>query len=84
MDVENATYIIIQSRQLVEYCNSGEDVLLRGHCIVNAYCQFSQQVCTKIMQTSLYSLNNINPFLYNNDQFALTDTSDPELLYSHC
>ena len=36
----------------------------KGTCIVNAYCQFSQQACTNLFVI-------INPFLYINDQFAM-------------
>ena len=36
-------------------------------CCYNAYCQFSQQVCTNFILIFV----NINPFLYINDQFAL-------------
>ena len=42
----------------------------KGTCIVNAYCQFSQQACPNFMQTYLYSLISAH-FFYNNDQFAL-------------
>ena len=39
-------------------------------CIVNAYCQFSQQGRTNFMQTHLH-ISIVNPFLYINDQFAV-------------
>ena len=42
-------------------------------CIVNAYCQFSQQVRTNFIQTYLHCYN-INLFLCINDQFALSST----------
>ena len=35
----------------------------KGTCIVNAYCQFSQQVCTNFMQIYLYSLISTRFFI---------------------
>ena len=35
----------------------------KGTCIVNAYCQFSQQACTNFMQTYLYSLISTHLFI---------------------
>ena len=34
-----------------------------GTCIVNAYCQFSQQACTNFMQTYLYLLISTHFFI---------------------
>jgi hypothetical protein len=35
----------------------------KGTCIVNAYCQFSQQACTNFMQTYLYLLISTHFFI---------------------
>ena len=35
----------------------------RGHCIVNAYCQFSQQACTNFIQTYWYLLISTHFFI---------------------
>ena len=37
--------------------------VLKGTCIVNAYCQFSQQTCTNFMETYLYSLISTHFFI---------------------
>ena len=38
----------------------------KGTCIVNAYCQFSQQACTNFMQIYLYSLISTHFFILIN------------------
>ena len=43
------------------YCYNA--VSPKGTCIVNAYCQFSQQACTNFMQTYLYSLISTHFFI---------------------
>ena len=38
-------------------------MFLKGTCIVNAYCQFSQQACTNFMQIYLYLLISTHFFI---------------------
>ena len=45
--------------------------LPKGTCIVNAYCQFSQQACTNFMQTYLYSLISTHLFILTTNLHGL-------------
>ena len=61
------------------YCYNA--VSPKGTCIVNAYCQFSQQACTNFMQTYLYSLISTHFFILTTNLHC-SNTSSPELPHS--